>query len=339
MENFLESTGERYLPWMEDPKIHYEHLHRYWIAKELASGKTVLDMASGEGYGSYMMSAEATSVFAVDQDHNAVLHATRKYTRENLQFAQGSITELPLKKRMQFDLIVCFEALEHISEHEMLMKQVGHHLSKEGLFIVSTPNKLEYSDAACYTNPFHVKELYLDEFKRLLKSRFTYVEILGQKLAVGSRVYHLDHPRQDVAECFIKRGDDSEGTSRLFQFANAGSDIPEYYIAFASDVPLSNMVVNRLSYLIDASVVMYKEQLALKKRFDRYYAQCEKNKRELANVHLDLLRVQKEQHSKLQILEKEKRALSKQLDAVLNSKAWRLAEQFRYFIYHILLRR
>ncbi len=56
----LEWTGERYLPFV-DPKIsgaevHYEHLHRYYFALYFVKSKKVLDLACGEGYGSYILS-------------------------------------------------------------------------------------------------------------------------------------------------------------------------------------------------------------------------------------------------------------------------------------------
>ena len=50
----LRWTGERYLPEMEGD-IEMEHLHRYAIARDLAYGKDVLDIACGEGYGSELL--------------------------------------------------------------------------------------------------------------------------------------------------------------------------------------------------------------------------------------------------------------------------------------------
>ena len=49
---------ERYLPDMCG-LIHYEHLHRYMLAAKFAKGKTVLDVACGEGYGTYILSQGA----------------------------------------------------------------------------------------------------------------------------------------------------------------------------------------------------------------------------------------------------------------------------------------
>jgi cyclopropane fatty-acyl-phospholipid synthase-like methyltransferase len=74
----LEWTGERYLPWIKDFQMHYEHLHRYAFAAQLVKGKRVLDLACGEGYGSNMLAQEAESVIGLDIDEKVVYHASNR---------------------------------------------------------------------------------------------------------------------------------------------------------------------------------------------------------------------------------------------------------------------
>jgi protein-L-isoaspartate O-methyltransferase len=38
-----------------------EHFHRYFVARQLAAGADVLDIAAGEGYGSALNSAPSSS--------------------------------------------------------------------------------------------------------------------------------------------------------------------------------------------------------------------------------------------------------------------------------------
>ena len=76
----LEWTGERYLPYFDPSicgaEIHYEHLHRYAFTSQYVKGKTVLDLASGEGYGSFLLSQNAESVTGIERDPDAVNHAS-----------------------------------------------------------------------------------------------------------------------------------------------------------------------------------------------------------------------------------------------------------------------
>lgn len=89
----MEFTGERYLPSVNG-EIKYEHLHRYALCLEFVKGKTVLDIASGEGYGSALLAKVAQSVIGVDISEEAVEYATKQYyTYENLKFLVGSVNQ------------------------------------------------------------------------------------------------------------------------------------------------------------------------------------------------------------------------------------------------------
>ena len=161
----------------------------------------MLDLACGEGYGSRLLACTAESVVGLDIDEDAVRHARNKYIRSNLQFKQGSITDIPIDGQNIFDVIVCFEALEHIQDHEKLLTEVKRLLTKDGLFIVSTPNKWAYSDEPKYENPFHVHELYLDEFIELFEKYFKQVKILGQRIYCNSNIWPVfSSGNSDLAE-------------------------------------------------------------------------------------------------------------------------------------------
>src|SRR5262249_42469354 len=114
----LEWTGERYVPWFEGAEIGYEHLHRYAFVTQFVRDKRVLDLASGEGYGSNLLAKTAKRVVGVDIDEPSVQHARNKYIRANLEFKTGSIMDVPIAGKALFDVAVCFEALEHVDDHE-----------------------------------------------------------------------------------------------------------------------------------------------------------------------------------------------------------------------------
>jgi len=162
-----------------------EHLHRYTIAKKFVKGKTVLDIASGEGYGSNLLSQDAIQVIGVDIDPDAVERANLKYSKINLKFKQGDAALIPCENEI-FDVVVSFETLEHHDKHEEMMLEIKRVLKPEGIFIISTPNKLVYTDRRNYKNPFHVKELYKEEFDQLLSRYFSKVVIYKQRFFSGS---------------------------------------------------------------------------------------------------------------------------------------------------------
>jgi 2-polyprenyl-3-methyl-5-hydroxy-6-metoxy-1,4-benzoquinol methylase len=182
----LEWTGERYLPFIEPSicgaHIHYEHLHRYAFVAQYVKGKKVLDLASGEGYGTYILSKTADYVVGVEIDHQAVTHASNTYIKENIEFKEGSILNIPITGEKIFDVIVCFEAIEHLEDHATLFTEIKRLLKENGILIISTPNKKLYTDDAGYNNPFHVKELYYSEFLTILNKNFSNTYVFGRRV-------------------------------------------------------------------------------------------------------------------------------------------------------------
>lgn len=187
-EVHLEPTGERYLPSMNG-LIELEHLHRYALASRLVAGMDILDVASGEGYGSNILARTARTVAGVDVSADAVRHASQTYAAaKNLTFTEGSAAALPIPSGSK-DAVISFETIEHHDQHDEMISEIVRVLRPDGFLIISSPNKLIYSDAANYDNPYHVKELYLEEFQDLLSRYFSFTEIYAQATTSGSVVF------------------------------------------------------------------------------------------------------------------------------------------------------
>ncbi len=184
--NNLKDTGERLMP-VSLGKTAVEHLHRYALSSELVRGKKVLDIASGEGYGSNLLAGFAEHVTGVDISEEAILHASTAYKKENLCFKQGSALDLPFEKET-FDVVVSFETLEHVSDHQKMISELKRVLKPNGILIISTPEKSVYSDQTNYFNPFHEKELYEDEFIDLINLEFEFYQLFYQKYLRGSLI-------------------------------------------------------------------------------------------------------------------------------------------------------
>ncbi|MFQ5941337.1 MAG: glycosyltransferase [Nitrososphaerales archaeon] len=242
----IEYTGERFIPWMEGAQIHYEHLHRYGFVTKFLNKKKVLDLGCGEGYGCLMFAEVAEDVVGLDMDKETIEHARQAYRKDNLKFVLGSFLEIPIKGKEKFDVITCFESLEHVSEHDRMLAEVKRLLKKDGLFIASTPNKLTYCDIPEYKNPFHMKELYLDQFEDLLKKHFRNKLIFGQRVYTGSNIWFLASTTH-AREFIIKKGE------KGFNFLSDDAKSPLYHIAICSDKQLKSRDYEVNSYLIDIS--------------------------------------------------------------------------------------
>ena len=182
----LPSTGERLLTEAFD-QYTVEHLHRYAFAMELCKNRDVVDIASGEGYGSNLLANRAKNVTGIDISKDAVEHASAKYIRTNLQYLQGAADSIPLGAA-SVDIVVSFETLEHHDKHDEMFLEIKRILRPGGVLLMSTPEKLFYTDLPNVQNEFHVKELYLEEFRDLARRHFKNVDIFFQRAIYGSLV-------------------------------------------------------------------------------------------------------------------------------------------------------
>ncbi len=181
----LEWTGERLVTSLSG-QIALEHLHRYALACLLAEGKDVLDIASGEGYGSALLARNAASVAGVDLDETAVRHASAKYPKA--RFFQGSCTAIPLPPA-SLDFVVSFETIEHVDDHDAFFSEILRVLRPGGLLLISSPDKEEYGRGRQEANPYHVNELTEDAFEQALRRRFKNVRLARQRMVAGSAIF------------------------------------------------------------------------------------------------------------------------------------------------------
>jgi SAM-dependent methyltransferase len=242
----LEWSGERYVPHV-DGNIRLEHLHRYLLAREWCRGRRVLDIACGEGYGCDLLAPVALSVVGVDNAHMAVAHARRQYGRRGVAFAAGGCAAIPLRDR-SVDLVVSFETIEHHDQHDEMMREFKRVLAPGGLLVISSPDRRQYSDIPGYTNPFHVKELYREEFEDLLRRHFTHVAMAGQRVKAGSLLWPLETGCLGPFDGY-SHADDGRAVVPL--------DPPMYLVAAASDDPVPPMRAG----LLDGGTFFWKAEV------------------------------------------------------------------------------
>lgn len=173
------STGER-LEFYDFSDVTVEHLHRYAIANDFIEGKVVLDIASGEGYGSNILAQKALEVIGVDIDIDSVKDANEKYIKNNLKYIVGSADNIPIESN-SIDVVVSFETIEHHDKHEEMFMEIKRVLKQDGILIMSSPDKKHYSDIPNFKNKFHVKELYFEDFEFLTKKYFKKPKFYMQK--------------------------------------------------------------------------------------------------------------------------------------------------------------
>ena len=228
----LEWTGER-LTTATSGQVEIEHLHRYFLARQLCRGLDVLDVASGEGYGSALLAQTARSVIGVELSEQAVAYSASAYAASNLRFEQGDARTIPLGDA-SVDVIVSFETLEHFFEHDRFIAEARRVLRPNGLLILSSPERDVYSPLGSDANPYHARELTRGEFETLVRPAFHHVHVLVQRPMIGSALIADDTVGPSRTLTFEKRG-------MNHYEVNHGLPRPPYIIAIASDAPLPDI--------------------------------------------------------------------------------------------------
>jgi 2-polyprenyl-3-methyl-5-hydroxy-6-metoxy-1,4-benzoquinol methylase len=168
---------ERFDPEREPRKlIAAEHRLRYLWASQVAAGKDVLDAGCGLGYGAGILAAaEASRVCGVDADPEAIEEARQRVPELAEALSRGDIRELRFDDR-SFDLVVCFETIEHVEEPDRALFELRRVLRPDGLLLVSSPNPDVYPAG----NGHHVREYRPSELAGAVAEHFRNVGSYSQ---------------------------------------------------------------------------------------------------------------------------------------------------------------
>ena len=219
-ESSPEFTGERFIPGVCG-EIEVEHLHRYLFARTMVTGLDVLDIASGEGYGSRLLSDTARDVVGVDIDREIVERATRVHGGDSVRFLEGSCLSIPLEDN-SVDAVVSYETIEHIQDHDGFMSEIRRVLRTDGLLIMSTPDSNAYVQSSPEDNPFHVNEMDRSDFKSFLGTRFNQVVFGSQRCVTGSVMMPLEDEAPIESPALHRLDGEKSSIENLGTFGDAG---------------------------------------------------------------------------------------------------------------------
>lgn len=233
----LDFSGERFCSVIGvRDQIEIEHYHRYLLAREFCRGLDVLDVTSGDGYGTALLAQVAHSAIGIETSPEVVAAARRAFTAPNLRYGQGDAHHLPLPDAC-IDVAISFQTLEHICEQDQvlqdqLLNELHRVLRPGGLLIISTPDRDFYSPAHVLPNSFHALNLTKSEFKELLERHFLHHAMTAQRAIIGSVILAAQSGGPTLT--FERLSDQIIESS--YHLTRA-----PYLLAFASDGALPNL--------------------------------------------------------------------------------------------------
>ncbi|HXC51656.1 MAG TPA: class I SAM-dependent methyltransferase [Candidatus Limnocylindrales bacterium] len=192
-------TGER-PGWGEGFEYDYaRHIAAYRVAQRLVGGRTVLDAGCGEGFGTQLLAADASSVTGVDYSEDAIRECRRLWTagRPNLTFEQVDLAH-PAAFSDRFDVVLCFQVIEHIHDPLPFLHALADRLAPGGTLVVTTPNRLR----TVSENPYHVREYTAGELDAELRAVFSDVTIRG--IHGNEKVEQFEEGRRRAVERILR---------------------------------------------------------------------------------------------------------------------------------------
>jgi 2-polyprenyl-3-methyl-5-hydroxy-6-metoxy-1,4-benzoquinol methylase len=286
----LKSDGERMIPAYHKGNIIYgEHMGRYYSILQLIKGKVVLDIASGSGYGSQLMAAQAAHVYGVDNNKRAIEYSKENYGADNLDFIVGDATDIPLEDNT-VDYVISMETIEHIGDQARFLEEIKRVTKPEGVLVLSTPNDRVYPKG----NHFHVKEHNKASLTALLKKHFRHVGIQYQVVSIAASVLSEDEVVDDAA---------ANANWELHKVYGAKPDESIYYLAICSDSDLPKIRSNTLL----AQEYSHLDQ--------------QRNAEHINSMNIEIQNLK----TNLELEIENNKKLLAELKAILNSKRWKAA--------------
>ena len=167
-------SAERYTPEAADALgqevVGLYHRFAYTFAASLiAPGHRVLDVGCGDGYGSQILHEAGAEYVGIDVDPAAIAHAKERYDGDFRLYDGIALPE------QRFDLMTCFQVIEHLAEPEGLLEQIANR-GVEAVF--TTPNRdVRLRPGERPWNRFHVREYSRAELHDLLARYFPRVTV------------------------------------------------------------------------------------------------------------------------------------------------------------------
>jgi SAM-dependent methyltransferase len=215
-----------------DTPVFMRQLFAYELASKEVSGK-ILEIGSGEGYGIKLLAPHATQYIAIDKykpSHNENFNG--------VEFIQMEVPFLTGLQSDDFDIVICFQLIEHIQDDHSLLKEIRRVLRPGGKLLLTTPNQ----SMSLTRNPYHMREYTTAEFRKIITSYFS-----------EDRVYFGGIYGDDLINQYQERNKKGIAKWKRWDLFNLEKNLPASLFKIPYDI-LNRMNRNRLKEANDELV-------------------------------------------------------------------------------------
>jgi len=127
--------------------------------------KKVVDYGAGIGEASVLQAKNRLDATAVDLPGNTFNFAKWRFKKHGLNIKTIDIIPSGFPLKVKYDVITCFEVIQHVLDPKALIEHFYEHLNKGGLFIMTARFKGNYALALKENEKYHNK------FKEVVESK------------------------------------------------------------------------------------------------------------------------------------------------------------------------
>jgi ubiquinone/menaquinone biosynthesis C-methylase UbiE len=326
MGNEENANPERFDPSTEGGRlIESEHRARYRWASRLVKDKSVLDCACGTGYGLEMYAkAGATTITGVDIDAGAVELAQSRYG-STVTVKQGDLRKLPVEDD-SFDIVTCFETIEHIDGAEKGIAELRRVLKPGGFLVISSPNP----DVYVGHTEHHVREFRPSELTELVGTYFAATAVYEQRAWLGSSIVaDAGKPTDELAATDVLRlGGEEDGPIYSIVVAAEKAPPPVEDLIALGDAFEARWWDEQVENAREGADAVRKDAMAAFDRSNDALSRLHETSAQLVDANQELAQIPLLRH-KLATLEEQHAELSREYHALLESTSWKLTKPLR----------
>ena len=344
----VDGVAERFVPEeMHGQIVEAEHLSRYRWAASLVSGKRVLDAGCGTAYGSAILAAaEAREVVGVDVASD-VLAAVSAEMPDGVELQEADVSKLPFPDD-SFDVVVCFEVIEHVEDADAVLDEFARILADDGLLAISSPNRDVYTPG----NPHHRYEFVPEELKDTLRKRFANVRLYRQADWITSAIlddelhgFEGEKPLRDVE---LRKSVAAELGDELYTLALAGNAAlpeppPSAVLGSVAEIKAvaeaSRELARRAALAEHEAVEVHRELAALRNRLLALETELARARQAVARQSADLDAAEATMRELETATRAELEEAHRAIHEMQATRTWRLATSFWRLRDRLLLRR
>ena len=152
-------------------------IDRYILANSWTKGKTVIDAATGKGYGAgILLSLGAESVVGIDIDKEGIKEANNRFLSVNCRFIECDIFDLGSNfNENEFEVCTSIETFEHLPPEKIDDYLQSIKFVSSEMIIITTPRRK--MPVWNYQGGTHLYEYDKNEFSEILYRNFEGTEI------------------------------------------------------------------------------------------------------------------------------------------------------------------